>query len=165
MSKKKVLSGPKQSSSLYDILPTIVFALICVGLIAHGDIFNYRSKKNKCSNRDCRIFKVKNMHIYMIANVDCKEKWNKTIAVLSPNNTNSLNVDCYDDGISQCHVLHNLLCQSCRVCFYGISNTCYSCQNKLKVTIMTEGLESMRQNVSNGNSWKVVGFMENLLDL
>lgn len=165
MTNKKVLSGPKPSASLYDIVPTILFGCICVVLIAYGDIFNYRNTEKKCLNRDCRIFKAPYPLTHVMANLECKEEWNKTINFDSDNNdkNSTLKAGCHDDGISQCHVIHNLFCQSCQVCFYDVSAPCYSCQKSLKITILKEGIASILLDVINIGSWKKIGFIERII--
>ena len=165
MSNKKILAGPKPSVSLYDIIPTILFGGICVVLIAYGDLFNYRNKETKCLNRECRIFKAPYPPTHVTAHLVCKDEWNKTIKLYSDNNdrNSTLKAACHDDGIHNLsYVIHNLFCQSCHVCFYDVSTSCYSCRNGLKITIMKEGIESILLDVIHISSWKKIGFLERI---
>ena len=161
MNIKKVLSGPRPSTSLYDIIPTIVFGGICVVLISYGQIIKNRNNEVKCLNRDCQIFNAPYPPTRLTANLECKEEWNKTIKLYSETNS-TLTTACHDDGISKCRVIHSFFCQSCNVCFYNVSSPCYSCQKSLKITIMKEGIESLFPDTLNISSWKNIGFMESI---
>ena len=161
MKNKKVLSGPRPSTSLYDIIPTIVFGGICVVLISYGEIIKKRNNEEKCLNRDCQIFNAPYPPTGLTANLVCNEEWNKTINLYSETNS-TLTTECHDDGISKCRVIHSLLCQSCNVCFYNVSVPCYPCQKSLQISITKEGIESLLPDTLNISSWKKIGFMKSI---
>ena len=168
MRNKLVLTGPKASVKLYDIIPTILLGCVCLGLVVFGTLYKGSNKAPNCTKRDCVIFKVSNESKNVSANLLCEDGWNNTLTFyyndISTNATSTSKVECEtSNGTSKCkHPIHTFACQSCHVCFYDVEHPCYSCQKQLRITIVEEGTLSSTDNYEM-NFLKTLGFFEEVL--